>query len=169
MRSMTVPAGVQVLRALEHLDGTTPAFCGGKGICGRCRVRITEGEVPVTPADRTFLTQAELADGWRLACRAVPGTAARVELPEETAVPAHGEAVQRMRTGHRYALAVCGNLAALVDLTAVTVVALSESTQTLLKDYPQAAQGLERTVTAEPGKDAQAALEEAIMTLFRER
>lgn len=42
--------------------------CGGDGTCGDCKVRVVEGTMPVTPAMRDFLTEDELAGGWRLAC-----------------------------------------------------------------------------------------------------
>ena len=49
--------------------------CGGESLCGRCRVRVLEGELAVTAAMRAVLTEGELARGWRLACQA------RVEGP----------------------------------------------------------------------------------------
>ncbi len=44
--------------------------CGGRGKCKGCRVKVLAGTLPATDADRQRLTAAELADGWRLACRA---------------------------------------------------------------------------------------------------
>ncbi|MGD0014600.1 MAG: ASKHA domain-containing protein [Bryobacteraceae bacterium] len=44
--------------------------CGGRGRCKRCRVRLLEGSLTVTDADRRLLAPAELAAGWRLACHA---------------------------------------------------------------------------------------------------
>lgn len=44
--------------------------CGGRGLCRRCRVRILQGRLPVTEDDARAFTSAELADGWRLGCRA---------------------------------------------------------------------------------------------------
>lgn len=43
--------------------------CGGNGTCGKCRIRVLSGSVPVTDADRAFFSEAELAEGWRLGCR----------------------------------------------------------------------------------------------------
>ena len=42
--------------------------CGGHGRCRGCRVRVLEGDLPVTPAMRHKLSDAELAAGWRLSC-----------------------------------------------------------------------------------------------------
>ncbi len=43
--------------------------CGGHGRCKRCRVRVLSGSLPVAEGDLANLTAAELAEGWRLACR----------------------------------------------------------------------------------------------------
>ena len=44
--------------------------CGGTGRCRGCRVRVVQGEVAVTPEMVRAFSAAELAAGWRLACRA---------------------------------------------------------------------------------------------------
>jgi uncharacterized 2Fe-2S/4Fe-4S cluster protein (DUF4445 family) len=44
--------------------------CGGESACGGCKVRVVEGEVPVTAEMREALTAQEIHNGWRLACRA---------------------------------------------------------------------------------------------------
>lgn len=60
--------GVSILDAARQMDLAVPAFCGGVGICGRCRVRVTDAEFPPTAAELTVLTAEELAQGYRLAC-----------------------------------------------------------------------------------------------------
>ncbi|MCX6627273.1 MAG: ASKHA domain-containing protein [Candidatus Solibacter sp.] len=45
--------------------------CGGESACGGCKVRVLEGEVPVTATMRDALTEEEIRDGWRLACCAL--------------------------------------------------------------------------------------------------
>jgi uncharacterized 2Fe-2S/4Fe-4S cluster protein (DUF4445 family) len=44
--------------------------CGGSVGCGGCRIRVVRGQVAITPRMREVLTDAELAEGWRLACEA---------------------------------------------------------------------------------------------------
>lgn len=44
--------------------------CGGSSACGGCRVRLIHGDIPVTEGMREALSEAELRDGWRLACLA---------------------------------------------------------------------------------------------------
>ena len=43
--------------------------CGGRGRCKGCRVKVLQGVLPVGEEEKNLLTGAELAGGWRLACR----------------------------------------------------------------------------------------------------
>ncbi|MGA2485805.1 MAG: ASKHA domain-containing protein [Roseiarcus sp.] len=43
--------------------------CGGARACGGCGIRVLIGGPAVTSWDRDVFSRAELADGWRLACR----------------------------------------------------------------------------------------------------
>jgi uncharacterized 2Fe-2S/4Fe-4S cluster protein (DUF4445 family) len=43
--------------------------CAGKGICGKCKVKITSGAPASTPDDERYLTREELEEGVRLTCR----------------------------------------------------------------------------------------------------
>jgi uncharacterized 2Fe-2S/4Fe-4S cluster protein (DUF4445 family) len=45
-RSTFVPDGATILQAAELAGEPVSAECGGRGACGRCMVRILEGEVP---------------------------------------------------------------------------------------------------------------------------
>ena len=38
--------------------------CGGKGRCGKCRVRVVSGKLAVTPADRNVFSDSQLREGW---------------------------------------------------------------------------------------------------------
>jgi uncharacterized 2Fe-2S/4Fe-4S cluster protein (DUF4445 family) len=58
--------------------------CGSKTICGKCRVRVRDGAVPVTPADVRLLEPAEIADGWRLGCQVTLDGDAVLEIPAQT-------------------------------------------------------------------------------------
>ena len=55
--------------------------CGGKGLCGKCRVRITEGDAgEAGETERGILKAEELAQGVRLACLAFPAGDISIEL-----------------------------------------------------------------------------------------
>jgi len=44
------------------------AFCGGKGNCGKCKIKVENGFVIINEKDRKFFDDALLFDGYRLAC-----------------------------------------------------------------------------------------------------
>lgn len=88
-RRVRVSAGQTILEAARGMDlfadGGVTAPCGGKGLCGRCRVRVTEGNLsPLTEAEKRLLTEEELATGYRLACQAVVQGPVKVEIPPES-------------------------------------------------------------------------------------
>lgn len=61
-----------LLEEILNIDEKISAPCGGKGICGKCKIKVLEGELPVTPEDEKIFTKEQLEDGYRLACMAVP-------------------------------------------------------------------------------------------------
>jgi ferredoxin len=77
--------GLNLLAHAQAIELDIGSECGGHGVCGRDRVRVSGGEVsPVTDAERRHLTAAELAAGWRLGCQCFPerdGASLRAELP----------------------------------------------------------------------------------------
>ena len=56
--------------------------CGGESACGGCKVKVLEGDAPVDPAMRDVLSENELGDGWRLACRASASGRVVVEVEQ---------------------------------------------------------------------------------------
>ena len=56
--------------------------CGGRGNCGKCKVRVLRGEAAVNTMDRIWFTEAQLAEGWRLGCQVYAKGPLQVELPE---------------------------------------------------------------------------------------
>lgn len=56
--------------------------CGGRGRCKGCRIKVVEGSLPLTPEEQRLLSNAELADGWRLACRGQAGGDLKIELAQ---------------------------------------------------------------------------------------
>ena len=43
--------------------------CGGRGRCKGCKIKVLAGALPITEEEKQRLSGAELADGWRMACR----------------------------------------------------------------------------------------------------
>lgn len=78
--SLMVPERESVLETLTRADSSYSAVCGGTGRCGKCKIRILEGSLPVTESDKRHFTAGELEAGLRLACRAYPEGPVKVEL-----------------------------------------------------------------------------------------
>lgn len=72
--------GETLLALLQEQHIYIEALCGGKGDCGRCRVRFFAGTPEPTEKERRLLTEAELEKGIRLACAARPDGDCAIEL-----------------------------------------------------------------------------------------
>lgn len=79
----TCPAGQTLLSYLQEQGVAVAAPCGGKGVCGKCKVQVVGGTLPVTAEDEHLLSPQELAQGYRLACQAVPAEAVQVQVPQQ--------------------------------------------------------------------------------------
>jgi uncharacterized 2Fe-2S/4Fe-4S cluster protein (DUF4445 family) len=67
--SVQVPPGTLLHEAARDAGVFVAAACNGKGVCGRCRVQVVEGEVE--PSNQAlFLTEEEREAGHVLACQA---------------------------------------------------------------------------------------------------
>lgn len=58
--------------------------CGGRGSCGKCKVRIIDGTVELGPEDRKRISAKEQEQGYRLACKVYPKGALSIELATYT-------------------------------------------------------------------------------------
>lgn len=65
------------LRVAGHV---IPAYCAGKGVCGKCKVRFLENAPAWKENEARFFSKEELEDGWRLACETKVTGTVRVEI-----------------------------------------------------------------------------------------
>ena len=65
-----VPPGMTIFNAASWIGLPIDSTCGALGTCGKCKVRLLQGYNGTTAADRKAFSEDELADGWRLSCRA---------------------------------------------------------------------------------------------------
>lgn len=72
--------GENLLSAAAAAGVYIHAYCGGDGVCGKCKVRIDEGEVY---ADKTTLKQEDWDKGLRLACQAKVKSDLKITIPEK--------------------------------------------------------------------------------------
>lgn len=82
-KSFSAKRGEKLLAALSEGDIHLPAACGGKGNCGRCKIKVLSGGSPVTSLEKIILTDDELKSSQRLACQVKLREPMNVEVPEE--------------------------------------------------------------------------------------
>ena len=66
---LTTQAGGSLLSTLANNHVYLPSACGGKGSCGQCRVRVTEGGGEILPTEAVHFSRKEIKEGWRLGCQ----------------------------------------------------------------------------------------------------
>ena len=119
------------------------AACGGKGTCGKCKVRVTGEVSPIMDAERKFLTDSEINSGIRLACMTYPIGEYTVELISDTAMQIQTNSI----TGNHVISPMEGEYGVAVDIGTTTVAVylcdlkLGEIVQTTAFRNPQAAYG----------------------------
>ena len=82
-----VPPGTTLFHAAAWIGQPVDSTCGGRGTCGKCRVRIVSGVTPVTMADQHHIRAAELEAGWRLSCQAEVHGETVAEVPRLMGTP----------------------------------------------------------------------------------
>lgn len=82
-KQVEVAAGLTVLAAAGPAGVPVEGNCGGKGVCGKCKVRVL-GDARREPGsfEMEVLTESERAEGWVLACRYIVDKDLRVEVQE---------------------------------------------------------------------------------------
>ena len=79
--------GIKLLDALNILGLSMPSPCGGIGKCGKCKVKITGDYLPdPTLEEDKLLTEDEINDGYRLACKVLLDKNITLIKPTETGV-----------------------------------------------------------------------------------
>jgi uncharacterized 2Fe-2S/4Fe-4S cluster protein (DUF4445 family) len=72
---------MSIFNAANWIGLPIDSTCGGRGTCGKCKVRILQGSDGITAADRKVFPDDDLADGWRLSCRAFAHSDTVCEVP----------------------------------------------------------------------------------------
>ena len=106
-----VDDGVTIMEASRELGADIESLCGGKATCGKCRIKIEEGEFrkygitskiesvsPISEGDRKLLSKQQLRDNYRLACQTRIRGDVVIFVPEESR---KGQQVIRKDAGAR--------------------------------------------------------------------
>jgi uncharacterized 2Fe-2S/4Fe-4S cluster protein (DUF4445 family) len=84
-RRIHIDEGCTLLDAARLAGVELVSICGGVGICKGCRVRLVDGRLSsLTSAERDMLSEEEIAEGYRLACQAIPQSDIKVDIPSES-------------------------------------------------------------------------------------
>ncbi|MGB8648488.1 MAG: ASKHA domain-containing protein [Anaerolineae bacterium] len=75
------PEGTTAFNAANWAGLAIDSTCGGRGTCGKCKVKMLQGAGPIDAADQKFLAEKDLAEGWRLSCRSLVHGDCVVEVP----------------------------------------------------------------------------------------
>jgi uncharacterized 2Fe-2S/4Fe-4S cluster protein (DUF4445 family) len=86
-RRINAEYGTNIFQVTRDYGVGLASLCGGKGTCGKCKVRIVSGEVsPLDDREEKSLSSEEIAQGYRLACLTKVYGDIRVEIPVESLV-----------------------------------------------------------------------------------
>lgn len=105
------PVGTPLLEAARYLNVDIDSVCGGRGICGRCQILVSEGEFakfgitstaeslePITAPELKYAERRELKPGRRLSCHTKVLNDIVVDVPAESQV--HHQMVRKGAEHH---------------------------------------------------------------------
>ena len=76
-----VTPGGNLLSTLAEQKIFLPSACGGKGACGQCKCRLTEGGGEILPTEVGFFNRKQIAANWRLGCQVKIKEDMSIEVP----------------------------------------------------------------------------------------
>ena len=80
-KSVEVTPGGNLLSTLAEQKIFLPSACGGKGACGQCKCRVTEGGGEILPTEVGFFNRKQIAANWRLGCQVKIKEDMSIEVP----------------------------------------------------------------------------------------
>jgi uncharacterized 2Fe-2S/4Fe-4S cluster protein (DUF4445 family) len=80
-RTISAGAGESIYESLKNNGIYLVASCGGKGVCGKCRVRIVEGRSRIEATSKLRIKDRE--ENVVLACQTFPEENVLIEIPED--------------------------------------------------------------------------------------
>ncbi|MFC1886334.1 ASKHA domain-containing protein [Thermodesulfobacteriota bacterium] len=83
-KTVNVEEGLTLMEAAEKAGVCINNLCGGEGVCGKCRVQITNGKIRADKHSIAFLSKDEIKGGYVLACRTKVETNMEVVIPPES-------------------------------------------------------------------------------------
>jgi len=79
---MQVKGGSSLLSTLNENKIYIASACGGRGSCGFCKCKVSDGGGPLLPTEKPFLDAKEITNNYRLACQVKIKENIKIEIPE---------------------------------------------------------------------------------------
>jgi uncharacterized 2Fe-2S/4Fe-4S cluster protein (DUF4445 family) len=80
--------------------------CGGQGRCKGCKIKLLAGSLPFSDEERTVLSEGELAQGYRLACRGRAEADIKLELAQWEAAVLVDDSVFEFQSKEGWGIAI---------------------------------------------------------------
>ena len=81
-KELEVQPGSSLLTTLADEQVFLPSACGGKGNCGQCKCRVTDGGGSILPTETGFFTRKQMQDHWRLGCQVKVKEDLKIVVPQ---------------------------------------------------------------------------------------
>lgn len=72
VKELNYDGSKSLLEVLREADIYVPAYCNGRGTCGKCGIRVMSGHLAVSKEDTKIFDEKQLEKGYRLSCTAHP-------------------------------------------------------------------------------------------------
>lgn len=94
-KQLDIKSGETLLQAFKRQGVYLVASCGGKGSCGKCRIRVIEGKYRAASPGK--LDPADIRSGIALACQTLPRENLLIDIPKESLLTV-GDAIETARS-----------------------------------------------------------------------
>jgi uncharacterized 2Fe-2S/4Fe-4S cluster protein (DUF4445 family) len=125
-KQISVARGTSLIDVLHEFGVEFP--CGGKGTCGKCKVRLLQGEILVSQEHRSLLTKLGHAQDCRLACKSTAESDLVLEVEQYEVLIQADESAFDFKARSAYGIAVdlgtTSLIAQLLDLSNAKVLAV---------------------------------------------
>jgi Na+-transporting NADH:ubiquinone oxidoreductase subunit F len=81
-KELEVQPRSSLLSTLANEQVFLPSACGGKGSCGQCKCRVTEGGGSILPTEVGFFSRKQIQDHWRLSCQTKVNENLSISVPD---------------------------------------------------------------------------------------
>ncbi len=83
-KEMDVQGETTLMEAAQQAKVHINNLCGGKGVCGKCRVKVTNGKIHADKHSISLLSKEEILEGYVLACQTKVDADSEILIPAES-------------------------------------------------------------------------------------